>query len=364
MTKPRRRRPTRAPEAARIAKNQGLAPGTAVYTGDAVADAARLTLIRYDPDAIEEIELGPHDPIEPGDGEVRWYNVDGLSDLPLIGRFQATFTIHPLTIEDILNVTTPAKAEELAGNVFVVIPMASVVGEDTLPEVDVEQLSILAGPGWVATFQERPGDVLGPVRQRLHTASGRIRQRGADYLLHAICDAVVDSYFVVLAAFEKQVLALEEEAVHGRSVDLPRRVHLLNSRLYDLRRRIWPLLAAIAVLLRMETPLFDKRTKPFLRDLQEHARQAVEILDGARDRLQAVLQLHLALQGHRMNEVMRLLTIVATIFIPLTFIAGIYGMNFEVMPELHWAWGYPVALVAMAAVAVAMLGWFRWRGWL
>lgn len=358
-------RPRRRPEAERLAQKRGLAPGSAVYTGDVPESPSVVTLIRYDPESCEERTLAATEAAEPPDAAgVSWFDVVGLSDGARIAQLRAAFRIHPLTVEDLLNVSTPAKAEEIAGHIFVVIPMTTLGTGDALPTISTEHMSILAGPGWVLTFQENPGDVFGALRDRLRSGSGRARGRGADYLLHALCDSIVDGWFVVLAAFEEQVIALEERAVSGDTDgELPQSVHTLTSRLHALRRRMWPVLGALSELLRMETDLVEARTVPFLRDLHDHARQAVEILDGARDRLNAVLQLHLAMQGHRMNEVMRLLTIVATIFIPLTFVAGIYGMNFRVMPELQWAWGYPVALLVMGLIAAGMVAWFRDRGW-
>lgn len=358
-------RPRRPSEASQLAQKRGMEPGAAVYTGDMSPDTSTIARLCYGPRSVEERQLSvPSDPIELVEGEVSWFNIDGLSDLSLIATVQAAFGIHPLTIEDILNVSTPAKAEEFDGQIFLVLPMATLApGERSMPEIEVEHLCILAGPGWVVTFQERPGDVLDPLRQRIRSGAGRVRKRHADYLLHAIADAIVDGYFVVIQAFEEQVIALEEEAVDGRDAQFAQRIHALTSRLHGFRRRLWPLQAAVAELQRMETAFVEPGTQPFFRDLADHVRQAIAILDGARDRLNAVLQLHLALQGHRMNEVMRLLTVVTSIFIPLSFVAGVYGMNFRDMPELQWAYGYPVALAVMASIAVTMVTWFRWRRW-
>lgn len=359
-----RSRRRRHSAAAVLAKKRGLAPGTAVYTGEPRTSEVALRVMRYGEDLFDDktVEsVAECFPIPPTG--ITWINVDGLHDVATVQELASQFGIHALTVEDILNVSTPAKAEDLGSHIFVVLPMASLRPTDGPPDVDIEQISVLMGPRWVLTLQERPGDVFDALRARIRGGQGRARRHGADYLLHALLDAVVDGYFEVLHAFELEVLALEERAVQGTDADTPQHVHLLQGRLHDLRRRIWPLQAAVTALVRDPGDLFEARTTPFLGDLSDHVRQAVDIMDGARDRLSGAMQLHLAMASHRMNEVMRLLTVVATIFIPLTFVAGIYGMNFSWMPELQWEWGYPVALAVMVTLGAAMAAWFRHRRW-
>jgi magnesium transporter len=217
----------------------------------------------------------------------------------------------------------------------------------------------------VISFQEgRVGDLFDPVRNRIRTGSGRVRGMGPDYLLHALTDQVVDGYFGVVERLEERIDKLEAEALHHQAGDFPQRVYALKSDLGTIRRAVLPLREAVGRLLKGEVHLVSRNVDPYLRDLYDHVMQVLDILENDRERLSGVLELHLAVQTHSMNDVMKVLTIVSTVFIPLSWVAGVYGMNFEFMPEVHWMLGYPFALGVMAVMAGLMLGWFRYRGWL
>jgi magnesium transporter len=215
----------------------------------------------------------------------------------------------------------------------------------------------------VLSFQQRPGDVWEPVRQRIRQGLGRVRQRGADFLLHALMDAVVDAYFGVLVALDARVIEVEADALDPRRADLLERVAAVKADVDLLRAAVWPQRDAVSTLIRGEGQLIEGRTLPFFRDLADHVANLVEQVDGQRDRLRSAIDLHLAMTSRQLNDVMKVLTLVSTVFMPLTFIVGVYGMNFEDMPELHWKFGYPLVMGVMVAVVVGMVAFFRRRGW-
>ena len=352
-------------------RKAGLAPGSAVYTGDPREGVVRLDLIAFGPDALVEtrglatgLPPAPDDPLA-----VHWYDLQGIHDAPMVSGLCEAFGLHPLAIEDVLNPAGRAKLEPWPGCVFLRLAVVQPLGgrdpnNHDLPALGYEQVSLVQGERWLLSFQEREGDVWDPLRSRLRAGGGRIRQRGTDYLLHGLLDAVVDRYFVALEAFEDCADELEGMIQDDEARDLPRRIYALRSELMTLRRALWPLRELVAGLLRGEGALVDEATVPYFRDLNDHVSQALDALDASRDRLVGLLELHVAMTGHRMNEVMKTLTIVATIFIPLTFLVGVYGMNFDSMPELHWRWGYPASWVVMVAAGLGMALWMRSRRWL
>ena len=355
-------------EAAQLAARRGLPPGAARYHGERPSWPVTGSVTLYGPAGVDKRDValpqaeGAPFELEVPEQGVAWLDVVGLHDPEFLQRVAARFGVHPVTLEDVFNDTTPTKIEDFGSHLYVSVYMITPTG--TAGTLTLEHVSILMGERWLVTVQQRPGDVFDSVRERIRHGKGRIRGRGSDYLLHAILDAIVDAWFVVIQAFDEAVLELESEALSDPGEAALRRVSHLKHQLARLRRIAWPLQSVAAELIRIESNLIDARTDPFVRDLQDHIRQATEIVDGARDRLGAAMELHLALASHRMNEVMRVLTIVATLFIPLTFLAGIYGMNFEAMPELQTPYGYPVLLGVMFVTALTMIVWFRRRGWL
>ena len=350
-------------EAAQLAAKRGLPPGSAVYTGEFRVSEVDITTIHYDSDGASERTVEDAEACFPlASTGVTWINVDGLHDLPTIEHLAKQLEIHPLTVEDALNVSTPPKAEDFGERLYVGLVMVDWVTDVSEVELRFEQVSFVLGPTWVLTLQEQPGDVFAALRRRILAGAGRWRQQGSDRLLHALMDSVVDAYFVVLQRIEGSVQELEDQAMAGQDDELPRKIHALRIQLQAMRRALSPLQTVITTLVRTEkSELFESSTEPYFRDLLDHARQATEILAGAQDRLRSVMDLHLAQASHRLNEVMEQLTTVATIFIPLTLIAGIYGMNFTWMPELQWEWGYPAVLGAMVLSAVGMAVWLRRR---
>jgi magnesium transporter len=293
-------------------------------------------------------------------GAVTWINVDGLGDVGVLTRLGERFGLHPLALEDVLNVPQRPKVERYDKHMFVVMRTMRLV-EGTVQE---EQVSLFFGPDWLITVQERSdGDCFGPVRDAIRAGRGRAREAGADYVAYLLLDAVVDAYFPVIEHFGERMQALETAAIAEPSeivlVDMQRMRHELLA----LRRAVWPMREEIGILLRDESTLVTADTRVFLRGVYDHAVQALEIVESLRETAVSVMEVYLSVQNQRLNEVMKVLTVIATIFIPLTFIASIYGMNFRHIPELEWRYGYPWALALMAGTAAAMIIYFKRRGW-
>jgi magnesium transporter len=282
----------------------------------------------------------------------------------LVTEICEAFGVHPLAVEDVLNTASRPKLD-VYDNQQLVLAVDMVFLDGDPGEVSTEHVTLIAGPGFVLSFQEgRAGDMFDPVRTRIRGGTGRIRSLGCDYLLHALVDAIVDGYFVVLDKLEDRIDQIESTAFVDRSPELPAKVYAMKSELGVVRRAVFPLREAVSRMLRGETPLVSRQVEPYLRDLADHVMQSLDMIESGRDRLTNVLEVYLAAATHRMNDVMKVLTVVSTIFIPLSWIAGVYGMNFDVMPELHWAFGYPLAVGSMLAVAAGMLLYFWRRGWL
>ena len=345
-------------------KKPGSAPGTLVHTGPRKVEQLRITLMDYDEASFDEREVADVEEAWPlrESPAVSWINIDGLHDVELVQRVGDRFGLHPLVLEDVVHTTQRPKLEEYDGYLYMVLPMLQ--WDEAMGQVDEEQLSLVLGPGWVLTFQERVGDVFDPVRERIRTANRRIRSRGADYLAYALVDAVVDRYFVVLEHMGALTEELELEVMDNPGRGTMHRLHELKREMLLVRRSIWPMREMVNGLVRTDAELVREPTKVFLRDVYDHAVQVIDTLESLRDVASGMIDLYLSNVGYRTNEVMKVLTIMASIFIPLTFLAGIYGMNFEHMPELQVPWAYPTLLALMALVAVGMLVYFRRKGWI
>ena len=348
----------------RTVKKPGLSPGTLIHTGVRKVDRVRITYFDFDGERCSEGEVGSIDACFPfkSSSSVTWVNVDGLHDVELVRRVGEYFGWHPLLQEDIVATGQRAKVEEYGGYLFVVLPMLS--WDEERQQVEQEQLSLVLGNRYVFTFQERAGDDFEPIRDRIRTAKGRIRSRGADYLTYALLDALVDRCFVVLEAIGDYSERLEEEVLAGHDPHTMIQLHALKRELIGIRKAVWPVRDVIARIVRDEEDMFTPETEVFLRDVHDHAAQVVETVELLRDVVSGAMDLHLSLAGGRTNEIMKVLTIMASIFIPLTFVVGVYGMNFDYMPELGIRWAYPALLLAMACVAGAMAFYFRKKRWM
>jgi magnesium transporter len=300
---------------------------------------------------------------------VTWLNLAGTADTATVAAVGEAFGLHPLVLEDIVHAQQRPKVEVFGAHVFVVVQMVS-----PLPPADgdgaanggweTEQVSFVLGPGLLLSFQPDATDVFDPVRERLRSTAGRVRARGADYLLYALLDLVVDSLFGILETVGDRIEDLEDAAVERPSSGVQVQIAVLRREMSMLRRSVWPLREVLAVLQREDTPHIHATTRPYLRDVYDHIVQVVDVIESLRDVLASTLDLYLSVLSTRQNEVMKVLTVLGTVFLPLTFLTGLYGMNFDHMPELHWRYGYPALLAVMAAVVTGALAYFRRRRWL
>jgi magnesium transporter len=343
----------------------GLSPGSLVYIGPRKQQPLTLEAITYSPATIEKVQIKPEDCAGyKTPAGIAWINIDGISDVSALEQVGKTFDLHPLTLEDVLNTEQRPKLEEYDSYLFIVLKMLR-PGATPLDEIIHEQVSFILYQNLLLTFQEDiQGDVFTPVRERLQNAKGRIRTLGADYLCYALIDAVVDNYFSILENFGERIEDLEEDLITNPSSETLSIIHHMKRELIYLRKSVWPLREVIAGLQRLETPLMSKGTGIFLRDVYDHTIQVIDTIETYRDMLSGMIDVYMSSISNRMNEIMKVLTIISTVFIPLTFLAGVYGMNFKYMPELEMRWTYPALWVFMLAVAGGMFLFFRKKKWL
>jgi len=348
----------------RISKKVGLPPGTLIHIGEEKVEKTKITLLDYDELHFQEKEMETIDECFPVKDKptVTWINVDGLHRAEILETIGDYFRLHPLVLEDILNTGQRPKVEDFGDYIYIVLKMLH--SEDTNGEIVEEQLSLVLGPTFVISFQEREGDVFDPIRERIRNGRGRIRKMGSDYLAYALIDSVVDNYFIALEKLGEEIEFLEEELVTNPTTETLQVIHDLKRELVFLRKSVWPLREIISGLERGESTLIRESTGIFLRDVYDHTIQVIDTVETFRDIVSGMLDIYLSSVSNRMNEVMKVLTIIATIFIPLTLIAGIYGMNFQYMPELGWRWGYPMVWLVMLAIGALMLVYFRRKKWL
>jgi magnesium transporter len=294
-------------------------------------------------------------------GHVLWLDVAGLGDAALLRELGERFGLHRLALEDTVNAHQRAKVEDYPEHLFLVLRMI----DDSADEVRTEQLSLFLGDGFVATFQERTGDCWDTIRQRLQDETGRLRRSGPDYLAYSLLDGVVDAFFPVIETFGARLDAIEDDILAGvRPREVAADLHGVRRDMLVLRRALWPLRDVTHTLVLGDAPRIEAATRVYLRDVHDHVLRLIDLLESHREVGASLMEVHLASVSNRLNEVMKVLTVIATIFIPLTFVVGIYGMNFHHMPELDWWWAYPACWLLMLAIAASMLWWFRRRGWL
>ena len=342
----------------------GLSPGTLLHIGERRLDTARLELISYTPDQLErQDDLSADACLEscrsPG---LHWVNLLGIHDVPLVEQLGTGFGLNSLALEDLLNTDHRPKVENFGDSLLVIVKILSF--DETGDRLASEQVSIALTETAVLSIQEQPGDVFDGVRERLRSPRGRHRQRGADYLAYSLIDSVVDSYFPVLERLGEILTDIEEELADRPQRATLQRIHTLKRDLMIVRKAVWPLREVVSSLEREGSELIDERTIPFLRDLYEHLIQIIDTVEIYRDSVSGLLDLYLSSVSQRTNEIMKVLTVMATIFIPLTFLVGVYGMNFDYMPELRWQWGYPVLWLVMIACVAGMLIAFWRKKWL
>ena len=348
----------------RRSQKAGLPPGSLIYTGDKGEAKTRITLTDYDEQGLRSREITSLDecPTLPERSGVTWIDVSGISQVGHLERLGECFKLHPLVLEDILNVDQRPKVEDYEDYLFIVIKAIS--SKPEIDEIVAEQISLILGANYVLSFHENSEDLFKPVRERLLTAKGRIRKAGADYLAYALMDLIVDNYFVTLEQFGEQVEFMEDEVVRQPMPATLQTVHHLKNHMIILRRSLWPLREVIARLERRESPLISEATAVFFKDVYDHTIIAIDTVETYRDILSGLLDIYLSSVSNRMNEIMKVLTIIATIFMPLTFLAGVYGMNFKYMPELQWHYAYFGLWAIMILLAGCMVLYFKKRKWI
>ncbi len=345
-------------------KQPGSAPGTLIPVGEKRVEKSRITLIDYDAEQLQEREVSDIREVLPMKDAptVTWVNIDGLHDMDLIQQVGELFGIHPLTLEDIVNTGHRPKVEEFETYLLIVFKMLYIV--EPTHRIETEQVSLVLGERFLLSFQEVPGDVFVPVRDRMRKGKGRIRKAGCSYLAYALIDAVVDHYFVVLEKLGEKIEELEQDLLSDTDSDGLRTLYEMKREMIFYRKQVWPMRELLSSITREELAFVDPSLTMFFNDVYGHTIQAIDTLESFRDVLTGLLDVHLSKVSNRMNEVMKVLTIIATIFIPLSFIAGVYGMNFEYMPELKWPWAYPALLSILFGIFVGMLLWFKRKKWL
>jgi magnesium transporter len=353
----------------RLYARSAALPG-ATGARSALADATERTVLRamlYGDDGLEEVAACEAADLAGLRARSRrlWLDVSGLADHATIDAIGHQFGLHPLALEDVVHVRQRAKVEEFPEHLFVVVRIV-----DSPETMRLEQLSMFIGADFLITFQEHAGDFFDGVRARLRQGRGRVRAAGPDYLAHALLDAAIDGFFPVLEALGERIETLEDAVIGDPQPEQVDELHQVKRELLDLRRALWPARDMVNTLIRNDSPLITDATRLYLRDCHDHTLQLIDIVETYRELASGLLDVYLSSLSARLNEVMKLLTIISTIFIPLGFIAGVYGMNFDPgasawnMPELAWAYGYPFALALMLGVAAVLLGYFRRRGWL
>jgi magnesium transporter len=348
----------------RKSKTAGLPPGTLVHTGPHKTLQSKVTLIDYDEQGIRQEILTNLDRCVALKAlpSVTWINVDGVHDIALLEQLGTCFDLHPLVMEDILHTEQRPKIEDYGNYIYIVLKMLRF--NDESHDIESEQVSLVLGENFVLSFQEKEGDVFNAVRERIKSGKGQIRKSGPDYLVYTLMDSIVDHYFLAMEKLGDYVELLEEKIVNDPSPSTLQELHNLRRQAIFLRKAVWPLREVLSMLEREASPLFKKEMAIYLRDLYDHTIRVIDSVETYRDLITGMLDIYMSSINNRINQVMKVLTVITTIFMPLTLISGIYGMNFKHMPELEWHWAYPAVLLAMLGIAVSMLVLFRWKKWL
>jgi magnesium transporter len=348
----------------RRSKKTGLPPGTPVYVGERKDEKVRISVMDYDEMQYQEKEVKDVEECFQfkDTSTVTWINIDGIHQVDIIEKIGRNFDLHPLIQEDIVNTEQRPKIEDFGNYIYIVLKM--VYHDENDGDIKIEQVSLILGENFVISFQEKEGDIFNHVRERIRNGKGRIRNMKADYLAYSLLDAVVDNYFFILEKSGEKIEELEDKVVSQPKPETLQEIHKLKRGMIFLRRSVWPLREVISNLERGESALIQESTRIYLRDVYDHTIQVIDSVETFRDMLSGMHDTYLSSISNRMNEIMKVLTIIATIFIPLTFVAGIYGMNFKFMPELDWRWGYFAVWLIMVAVAVLMIFYFKKKKWL
>jgi magnesium transporter len=345
-------------------KKAGLPPGTLVHIGEKMSERTKITVFEFDelnfqerePENLGECFLFKKEPT------VTWVNVHGVHEVEILEKFGNCFGLHPLVMEDILNTDQRPKIENYGEDLFIVLKMLSY--DEKKGEISAEQVSLVLRSNAVLSFTEKEKGAFTPIQERLRSGKGRLRKMGADYLAYTLLDIIVDHYFAILEKLSEKIEELEEKLVTNPTTPILQKIQNLKREMIFLRKWVWPLREVISSLERGESSWIQEGTRFYLRDVYDHTIQVMDTVETFREVLSGMMDIYLSSINNRMNAVMKVLTVIATIFMPLTFLAGVYGMNFKHMPELEWQWGYPLLWVFMILIAVFMLISFRKKRWL
>ena len=343
----------------------GLPPGSLVHIGTKKVGESLIRIIDYDEHEVREKNEALLDECIPfrDTDSVTWIDIEGLHDIGLLDRLGNSYGLHPLILEDILNTDQRAKSDDMESYIYIVLKMLDF--DPTSLEIVSEQVSIVLGRNFVISIQEgREGDLFEPLRERIRNDKGRIRKLGPDYLAYSLLDTIIDHYFLILEKFAERIETLEENLISDPMPETLHQIHRMKREMIFLRKSAWPLRELIYNLEKSDSDLIQSATKIFLRDIYDHAVHIIDSIETYREMLSSMLDIYLSSVSNRMNQVMKVLTIIATIFMPLTFLAGVYGMNFRFMPEIGWRWGYPLVLLIMFTIAAVMLYLFKKKKWL
>jgi magnesium transporter len=343
----------------------GLPPGSLVHVGTHHTVESRIRILDYDEQKVHEKKEALLEECVPfrDTDSVTWIDIEGLQDLGLLERLGNSYGLHPLILEDILNTDQRAKSDDMENYIYIVLKMLDF--DPVSMEIVSEQVSIVFGRNFVISIQEgREGDLFEPLRERIRNGKGRIRKMGPDYLAYSLLDTIIDHYFIILEKFAERIETLEENLVSDPEPETLHQIHSMKREMIFLRKSAWPLRELIYNLEKSDSNLIQTTTKVYLRDIYDHAVHIIDSIETYRDMLSSMLDIYLSSVSNRMNQVMKVLTIIATIFMPLTFLAGVYGMNFKFMPELGWRWGYPLVLLIMLSVGGVMIYYFNKKNWL
>jgi len=345
-------------------KKAGLPPGTLIHIGERKAEEVRIRVVDYDETHCQEVETKVLEECFSFKAKptVTWINIDGIHEIDVLEKLGDCYGIHRLVLEDILNTDHRPKMEDYGDYIYTVLKMISF--DEETEGIVVEQISLILGSNFVISFQEREGAVFDQLRERIRKGNGRIRKMGADYLAYSLLDAIVDHYFVVLEKLGEKIEFLEDEIVTQPGSETLQVLHHLKGEMLSFRKSVWPLREAIVRLERGEYSLIQESTQIYLRDVYDHTIQVIDTIETFREMLSGMLDIYLSSISNKTNEVMKVLTVITTIFMPLTFLAGVYGMNFKFMPELEKQWGYPAVLLIMLGVCIFMLAYFKRKKWL
>ncbi len=344
-------------------KTIGMPPGTLVHIGEKKRETTLMTLIGYDEENFEQKKLGIKglEALKIKETGTTWLNVEGLSDINVLETVGTVFSLHPLILEDILNTDQRPKID--VNEEYIYISAKMLLYDKELGELDIEQVSFILGKKYVITITERDTDVFEPIIKRLQQGMSRFRKLGADYLAYSLLDVVVDNYFTVLESFGEKVELVEDEMMVRNNRQTLRTIHELKRQMLLLHKAVWPLREVLSFLERGESLMVHETTDIYIRDLYDHVIQVMDTTETLRDILSSMLEVYLSSSSNKMNEIMKVLTIISTVFMPLSFIVGVYGMNLRNMPELDWPLMYPVLWLIMICISVSMLIYFKKKRW-